>query len=294
MNIGRPDVGRPDITTLLPLRTRPDGTFTFSGVAPGQYVLAATTTGPPAARGGGAPAESLWATTDVTMVGTDVSNITLTLQPAMTISGSVSFEGTSLPAPSRGGMRVALAPILTGTEVSVGQLSAQATAEGAFTLTGVMPGRYSVRALLPAGAIGWIQRSVLAGGREAADDVLEVRAGESVTGVSIVFSDRPAELTGMLQNTGGEAAPDYFIILFPADKTQWRSGTRRILQVRPGTDGRFAFRTLLPGSYLLAAVTDVEPGEWLDPAFLQKLVAGAIPLTIAEGERKVQDIRIAR
>ena len=57
------------------------------------------------------------------MAGTDISNITLTLQPAMTISGSVSFDGTSLPAPNRAGMRVSLAPILTGTEVSVGRVT---------------------------------------------------------------------------------------------------------------------------------------------------------------------------
>ena len=296
LNLGRPAglSAGVEIMSLLPLRPRPDGTFSFDGLAPGQYALAATTTGQQPARGrGSAGGESLWATTDVTIAGTDISNITLTLQPGMSISGSVSFDATSLPVPNRAGMRISLAPILTGAEISVGQLTTTATAEGTFTFTGVMPGRYTVRALPPTGATGWLQRAVSVGGRETADEVVDVRAGESVTGVSIVFTDRSATLTGMLQNVGGQAAPDYFIILFPADKAQWRVSTRRIQQVRPGTDGRFTFRTLLPGSYLLAAVTDVETGEWLDPAFLEKLIPGAIPLTVAEGEKKVQDIRIA-
>ena len=297
VNIGKPTgfTAAIDFMMLLPLRPKPDGTFVFSGLAPGSYALAVTTTGPASGRGRGtATAETLWAMTELIVAGTDLSNITLTLQPAMTISGAVSFEGTSLPAPNRAAMRVSLTPILTGTEISVGQLSAMASADGTCTFTGVMPGRYAVRALPPAGATGWLQKSVAVAGREVTDEIVEVRAGESVAGVSVVFTDRPADLTGMLLNTSGQAAPDYFIILFPADQAQWRSLTRRIQQVRPGTDGRFMFRSLLPGSYLLAAVTDVETGEWFDPAFLQKLKDLAIPLTIAEGENKVQDIRIAR
>ena len=218
------------------------------------------------------------------MAGTDISNITLTLQPAMTISGSVSFDGTSLPAPNRAGMRVSLAPILTGTEVSVGQLSAQATAEGAFTLTGVMPGRYSVRALLPAGATGWIQRSVLAGGREAADDVLEVRAGENVTGVSIVFSDRPAELAG---DRAGAA---------PAWKHAWLAseahfGCRFDLSVwlqptspfRTPEDVERTVRALTEGGHQAAATVSRVPGHFTPQKILTRDDSGLIRHYLSEG-----------
>ena len=37
---------------------------------------------------------------------------------------------------------------------------------------------------------------------------------------------------------------------------------------------------------------DVEPGEWFDPAFLQRLAPGAMRITIGDGEKKVQDIRL--
>jgi hypothetical protein len=39
-------------------------------------------------------------------------------------------------------------------------------------------------------------------------------------------------------------------------------------------------------------VDDVEPGEWFDPAFLQRLVPTAIKLTIGDGEKKTQDIHV--
>ena len=37
-----------------------------------------------------------------------------------------------------------------------------------------------------------------------------------------------------------------------------------------------------------------EPGEWMDPAFLSQLVTASIKISLAEGETKTQDIRIAR
>jgi hypothetical protein len=40
-------------------------------------------------------------------------------------------------------------------------------------------------------------------------------------------------------------------------------------------------------------VTDLEDGRWNDPAFLAALAASSpIEITVAEGDRKVQDIRI--
>ena len=62
--------------------------------------------------------------------------------------------------------------------------------------------------------------------------------------------------------------------------------------MRPSADGAFAFRGLPPGSYYLAAIDDVEPGEWFDPAFLQRLLPNAMTLSLGEGEHKAQDIRL--
>jgi hypothetical protein len=53
------------------------------------------------------------------------------------------------------------------------------------------------------------------------------------------------------------------------------------------------FRTLPPGDYRLTPVVDPEPGSWYDPAFLQQLESSALRVSIAEGEKKVQDIRIS-
>jgi len=82
------------------------------------------------------------------------------------------------------------------------------------------------------------------------------------------------------------------VVAFSADERFWTPQSRRVQAARPATDGRFAFRALPPGDYRLVAVTDVEPGQWFDPAFLRQLVGGSVPLSIADGERKVQDLRV--
>jgi hypothetical protein len=62
--------------------------------------------------------------------------------------------------------------------------------------------------------------------------------------------------------------------------------------VRPAVDGKFVFRGLPAGDYLLAALTDVQQGEWYSREFLARLVTSAIPIALAEGERRTQDIRV--
>ncbi len=47
-----------------------------------------------------------------------------------------------------------------------------------------------------------------------------------------------------------------------------------------------------PGNYLIAAVTDIERGEQFDPAYLAALSQQAVPVTLAAGERKTQDLMI--
>ena len=87
------------------------------------------------------------------------------------------------------------------------------------------------------------------------------------------------------------------MIVFPADKTYWLPDSRRILTARPATDGQFAFRGIQgppAGEYLLAAVTDLRPGEQFDAVFLDALSKQAIKLTIGPGEIKKQDVKIAK
>jgi hypothetical protein len=63
---------------------------------------------------------------------------------------------------------------------------------------------------------------------------------------------------------------------------------------RPDTAGRFRFRDLPAGDYLIAALTDLEPRDLLDASFIERLVAAAVAVRIADGETTTQDLRIGR
>jgi hypothetical protein len=83
------------------------------------------------------------------------------------------------------------------------------------------------------------------------------------------------------------------VIAAAVDPQYWTPGSRRILTSRPGPLGRYTFRNLPPGSYYLAVVTDLEPGGQFDPELLKTLTSG-VRVTLTEGGKLQQDLRIAR
>jgi hypothetical protein len=171
--------------------------------------------------------------------------------------------------------------------------AAQVRQDGTFEFTGVLPSVYRFTATVPAPA-GWWLRSAMLGNRELADLPLEVSGDGDLSGLVVLFSNRQTELTGMLQTPAGTPAVDYYVVVFPADRTLWRPQGRRLVSTRPASDGRFIVRDLPAGDYRIAALTDFDPDDWQTAEFLDQLVPASVAVSLGEGERKVQDLRIAR
>jgi hypothetical protein len=167
------------------------------------------------------------------------------------------------------------------------------SADGTFTATNVAPGSYLVRASLPAAAAqGWVLRSALSAGRDLLDVPLEIGATD-VRDLVLTFSDQRSELAGSLQTPGGQPAPNYFVVVFTVNRALWGAGARRVQVTRPDTKGSFTVRDLPAGEYFIAALSDVAEGEWADPEFLEQVVPASVRVTITEGARTVQNLRIA-
>jgi hypothetical protein len=115
-----------------------DGRFTFRGVTPGPYTVFARTLSAPPRPGAGAPADSaaLWASTDIVVDGQDVIDVPLTLQPGLTISGRVAFEGARQPPPDIPGLRFGPPVTLTGSGVSLPFPPVQLEGSSRFTIFG--------------------------------------------------------------------------------------------------------------------------------------------------------------
>jgi hypothetical protein len=269
-------------------------------------------------RGMGGPgmiAQVLWGYADVNVNGTDVKDVTVQLQEGMTVTGRIVFDSTSsLPPADLSVARVNLTP--RGTQGDLGGFGggvppATVDANGRFTIKGVVPGNYSITAAVTGGGPGgrggrggaqaaattgtntqWILKSVVAGGQDALDFGLIVEPNQDLT-ATITFGDKTQDVSGTIQDVQGNPTADYTIVLFPAEKGYWVPQARRIQATRPGTDGKFTFRNLPTGEYRLTAVTDIEPGEQFDPNFLDQLLSASIPVSLREGEKKTQDIKVA-
>ncbi len=188
--------------------TRPhaDGSFTIAGIPPGQYTLAARTRGA-GAFGGPLPGTPVaWATADLSIDGADVAGVRLSLQPGMTISGRVAFEGASPPPIDLAHFRVLLSPVLSGGAVAIVPPPQQTDAQGRFTFKDVMPGRYRLAAEATgpsSAASAWTLASAAIDGREAFNASIDIAGGASTMDAVLTFTDRPAELSGVLQDTTG-------------------------------------------------------------------------------------------
>jgi len=225
-----------------------------------------------------------------------VSSGLLTLESGVTVAGRVVFNGASPPTDATAGVNVRLTPA-HGDQGAADVRTAVVTPERTFMIVGVVPGEYLLSASLIARgtpAVGWTFRSASVGGRDVTDLPLVIAAGTEPDNLMVSFSNRSTEISGLLQDASGRSAPEYFIVVFPANRALWAAGSRRIQQARPATDGRFTITGLPAGDYALAATTDVQPSDLLDPAFLDQLLAASlVRLSLEEGARVTQDIRVA-
>jgi hypothetical protein len=274
-----------------------DGKFTLRDVAPGRYTILAQTVPAPqmtmvnGVRVGGPPpptdfSQRLWGRAIVNVEGQATITADITLQPAKSISGVVVFDMERAPDLNRARYTVSLVPS-AGTQVFSQLPQAQVGVDGHFTLNGVVPGKYSLRA-------SGNMKSSLIEGQDTLDFPFEITGDRDVGDAVLTLTDKISDISGALLDSAGNPAVDYTIVAAATDNRYWTPGSRRIATARPSPDGRFTFRALPPGDYMLAAVTDLEQGGQFDPDFLKTLGPASMRIRVAEGAKIVQDLRIGR
>jgi hypothetical protein len=232
------------------------------------------------------------ASVDVVVDGDDLEGITLSLQPGLTIAGRVAFEGER-PPPPLPPLRVPIPAGMTIVNAGYAFPPAQIDGAGRFTVTGVVPGPYRFSSAMQGvrAAIGpWWLKSLVVNGRDMLDSPLDLR--QNVDDAVVTFTDRATEIAGTVLDARGNAAPETHVVAFSADRSAWFFNSRRVAGVRPDAQGRYTIRNLPPGDYRLAAVLDLDQGEWFDPSVLERLSAGALPFTFTGTEKKTVDLTI--
>jgi hypothetical protein len=256
-----------------------DGSFAMNAVPPGRYALRARADD---------SVEPLFANQPLIVTGDDMADLVVVLAPAARISGTVVFQSTQSSVPDPGQVRVS-APLADGANVGPVP-TARIDRDGRFTLEGVQAGTHLLRV---AGNIrGWVLQSVLVNGRDVTDTPLDIRSGQDVTGVRLVFTDRLTEINGTVTDDRGVPSTDFTVLAFVADEALWRPQSRHIAIARPDQNGRFQLRGLPAADYFLALVDPVEQGEWFEPAFLAAQQAGATRIALVDGDVKTQNFTV--
>jgi hypothetical protein len=223
------------------------------------------------------------AVVDVAVASGTTTDTVLTLVAPRVVRGRVVVAGAAQRPPMQ-----SLRVVLDSDELQQAA-SAQVAADGTFELPNVTPGKWQVSiSELP----GWTLGSALASGADVLDTLLDVPRDRDVPDLTLTLTDRFTEVFGTVTDTLSKPVADGTVILFPADERLWIRGANRVQANALQDDGRFRFDRIRPGAYRLALAESVEPDEWLDPQFLKRLLPISVPVSVAAGDRTVQDLRV--
>ena len=263
-----------------------DGRFELTGVAAGDYEIVVNSN----TSGSHGRTEPLWARTAISSDGRTPATVILVLESGATVSGRVVFDGRSTSRPSPANVQLWLENI-SGSMVNDVPSAFSMDEDGRFTFRGVPRGHFMIGIQRESAPSGWTIKSELLNGRDVLDFPFDLEFHEHVGDIVITFTDHQTELSGTVVGVDGKPSADATVLVFAADDRFWTPRSRRIEAARPDINGHFSFRGLPAAEYVLAVA---EPDVFGKPdrSVLQTLRSVSVRVTVHEGVRQTQDLRI--
>lgn len=220
-------------------RTDANGEFQLLGLRSGKYEVFI--------RSSGDKDEYYSVPEQLEVANSDLANIEIRAFRGATISGWAIIEGTTDPAilAKRPQIRVGTineAPAL----FHASQRSAQVKADGSFQLTGVPAGkmRLTSERVIPELTLVRVEQNGVA----VKDNSLEVRQGEQINNIRVVFAHSTAAIRGRMEFVGG-TLPEGISINVIAQPNERGSANGKSAQL--DARNQFVLDGLLPGEYVL-------------------------------------------
>jgi len=253
-------------------QVRPDGTFAFGAVPPGDYTLRAS---------GPAGADDS-AQADISVTTGDMSGVQLVATKPSILRGRVVFEPGDVKAPAP----TAITIIVTGAMTA---RSGNPDRDSAFEIK-ASAGTTRIRATVFGTGDWTLTRVLTANGTNVIDTGLDVPASATIDGLVLEMTSRHSEVTGTVVDAAGAHVRDCVVVVFAQDAERWTAQTRYFAVSRPNADEVFTAR-VPPGDYYVAAFEDADvQASWNDPEILQQLRERATKFSIAKGGKYTLEV----
>jgi hypothetical protein len=264
-----------------------NGRFNLAGVPPGDYLLQV-------GAGGSNRTEGEFASVPVTVAGSDIEGLVISMSKGGTIAGRVILSGSN-SAVNPSSLQINVTSTATGLDsagpgIGGGFASSRVSNTGTFELRGLSGTMLFRVNPLPS---GWTLRSVRLNGEDITDVPYEFKGGETLSGLEIELTNKITQINGLVTSSRGEPVTEYAVVVFPEASDRWTPPSRFVRTGRPDQEGRFQIRGLPPGRYLAVAVEYLEQGAESDPDQLERLKQSGTPLSLDEGETRQLELKLS-
>jgi hypothetical protein len=220
---------------------------------------------------------------DVTVSGSDVSDVVIELGAGGSLKGIVTVEGNDKRLPP--GLNVLLTT--RGSATAGPGRFGFVQPDGSFIVDKVPPGEFylSLQELNDK----FYVKSITAGGADLLREPVRVAQGASVENVRIIIGSDVATLQGrVVSSADAKPVRGAILLLASSDATRWGSANSFTVGLTE-SDGTFKI-TAAPGSYLLILLREGDNLSAVNEAFIRVRSGGAKAVTLSPNGRETVEL----